>query len=229
MTTMRICKKCGIEKDFIQFDFHPKSKRIDKYRRWICIDCFGNDSFENLEGEEWVNIENTNGKYQVSSFRRFRSFCVPGTKQIKKIPTIIKKGISKTGYYVVTIYINYKPATKKSHHLFAKSFIPNPKNLPEVNHINGDPLDDRKENLEWSTHADNMRHAFRTGLIPIGEDRKNRKLTREQALAIFNSNKTRKEISDEFKISNHYVCEIKKGIYWRSLHKTKEELYKHTN
>lgn len=52
------------------------------------------------------------------------------------------------------------------HRLVAEAHIPNPCNLPEVNHIDGNPRNNIAENLEWVTGADNKRHAFASGLIP---------------------------------------------------------------
>lgn len=46
------------------------------------------------------------------------------------------------------------------HRLLADAFIPNPNNLPEVNHINEDKTDNRIENLEWCNHRNNMRHTL---------------------------------------------------------------------
>ena len=50
------------------------------------------------------------------------------------------------------------------------TFIPNPRNNPEVNHINGIKTDNRISNLEWVTHKENMLHAWATGLHPNTRD-----------------------------------------------------------
>ncbi len=51
------------------------------------------------------------------------------------------------------------------HRLIAELFVSNPGQLPIVNHINDDRLDNRLENLEWVTHAQNVQHAYDCGLI----------------------------------------------------------------
>ena len=50
------------------------------------------------------------------------------------------------------------------HRLVAKAFIPNPNNLPTVNHKNGNKHDNRVENLEWNSYSDNNQHAYANGL-----------------------------------------------------------------
>lgn len=67
------------------------------------------------------------------------------------------------GHQVVDIVINGKRAHKYVHRLVAEAFIPNPMNYPEVRHMDGDPYNNAATNLEWGTHADNMKDAQRHG------------------------------------------------------------------
>lgn len=55
-------------------------------------------------------------------------------------------------------------SSKRVHRMVAETWIPNPNNYTQVNHINGDKDDNRVENLEWVTPSQNLRHAYRTGL-----------------------------------------------------------------
>ena len=50
------------------------------------------------------------------------------------------------------------------HRVIAETFIPNPNNLPCVNHKDGNKQNNRVDNLEWCTHSENTLHSFRTGL-----------------------------------------------------------------
>lgn len=68
-------------------------------------------------------------------------------------------------YHTVCAQIDGKQRHFYVHRLVAEAFIPNPLNKPQVNHIDGNPSNNKVENLEWVTNFENMTHAYKTGLI----------------------------------------------------------------
>ncbi len=65
------------------------------------------------------------------------------------------------------------------HRLVADAFIPNPKNLPEVNHLDANPLNPRANNLEWVSHGENTAYTYKIGNRPIGKMHHFSKLKRD--------------------------------------------------
>ena len=75
--------------------------------------------------------------------------------------------VLKTGtrdYLAYKLCSNGEEWTVQAHRLVASVFIPNPDNLPEVNHIDGDKKNNCVSNLEWVSRQANIQHAFDTGL-----------------------------------------------------------------
>lgn len=68
------------------------------------------------------------------------------------------------GYIIVNLCLNGVKITEKVHRLVAQKYIPNPDNLPEVNHIDGDKTNNNDWNLEWCDNSYNKIHAYKTGL-----------------------------------------------------------------
>lgn len=89
-----------------------------------------------------------NPKYLVSNYGRVKN----------KNGNILTPAISKKGYLHVCLYYNnrYDKKTIRIHRLVAETFIPNPNNYKEVNHINSIRTDNRVENLEWCTRKYNI-------------------------------------------------------------------------
>lgn len=84
-------------------------------------------------------------------------------------------------YKKITLYFPTGLKSFNIHRLVAEKFIPNPDNLPCVNHKDGNKFNNHKDNLEWTTYAGNSQHAVSVGLIigAKGENNGQSKLTRD--------------------------------------------------
>lgn len=99
--------------------------------------------------EEWRDIPEYEGRYQVSNLGK-----------VKNVESnYILKPIDSHGYkYVHFCHKGNKRKNKAIHRLVAMVFLPNPRNLPEVNHKDGDKSNNNVSNLEWCSHKQNNIH-----------------------------------------------------------------------
>jgi hypothetical protein len=67
------------------------------------------------------------------------------------------------------IYVKIGSKSYRMHRLVAQTYLPNPENKPQVNHIDGNKHNNMLCNLEWATHSENMQHACDTGLRPVSD------------------------------------------------------------
>ena len=92
--------------------------------------------------EIWKDIKDYEGHYQVSNLSRVKSIKF-GKERILKPVT------DRHGYLIVGLWKNNKQKTYKVHRLVAEAFLPNPYNLPQVNHKDENPFNNNVNNLEW--------------------------------------------------------------------------------
>ena len=102
-----------------------------------------------MKKEYWKPVVGYEGHYQVSNFGRVKSI-----KFGKEI--MLKQHINiKGGYYYVCLLKNGKHKNYYVHRLVAQAFIPNPNNLPQVNHKDENKTNNNVDNLEWCTNEYN--------------------------------------------------------------------------
>jgi HNH endonuclease len=102
--------------------------------------------------------------------------------------------------------------------VIALRYLPNPLNLPVVNHIDGNKENNALTNLEWSTGSDNERHAHRTGLkTGRGSSNSNAKLTSAQVLAIRQSQENVSSIADTFGVAKSTIINILSRKTWKHI------------
>jgi hypothetical protein len=109
--------------------------------------------------EIWVPITGSDGKYFISNNG------VVESRITNKKAVVLSKRIDRAGYDTVRLSINGKSTTKYVHRLLADAFITRIHGKDYVNHKNGIKTDNRIENLEWVTHAENIDHAYLHSLI----------------------------------------------------------------
>lgn len=119
--------------------------------------------------EKWKPAKGFEDYYEVSTF---------GSVRRKGCEHALKCFVSN-GRRIVDLWCNGQRKMYRVHRLVAETFIPNPENKPEVNHINGDPMNNCVWNLEWATRSENQLHAYAHGLASCTKA-KRRKLSDAQ-------------------------------------------------
>ena len=143
--------------------------------------------------EIWKDIEGYEGLYQVSNLGRVRSLDRVDSKGRHKCGQIMKLSLNEKGYVKITLWKNGKKKDYKVHRLVAEAFLPNPNNLPQVNHkdeiksnnmiwVNEDgSIDYNKSNLEWCDNKYNINYSWSIPVYSVnlntGEYRKYPSLT----------------------------------------------------
>lgn len=109
--------------------------------------------------EIWKQVNSWEGYYWVSNLGRVKN----------RYNKILALQLRANGYYQITLWKGkYINKTYTVHRLVAEAFIPNPDNLPQINHKDHNRLNNRADNLEWCTPKYNSNHK-RNNRKPLGE------------------------------------------------------------
>lgn len=175
--------------------------------------------------EIWKAIEGFEGLYEVSNLGRVRSLDRTYPNNYRPHKGIIKKfalcgGRGHNKYPTVGLQrVNPKFKTGALvHRLVAKAFIPNPDNKPEVNHIDGNKLNNHVDNLEWCTRKENVQHSSDNGLLRCDGVHFNAKLNVANVVQIKKelANGTRKcAIAKKYNVEVGTVYAISYNKSWR--------------
>lgn len=161
--------------------------------------------------------------YEVDQTGKVRSIerTLPFGKTVRKYPAkVLKPTADNKGYKRINI-TNGKKVTV--HRLVAETFIPNPKNLPQVNHIDSNPRNNNVTNLEWTDHTGNMLHYMKTlkfaKTCPRGERSGKAKLTAKQVKQIRKNGKiaTYTKLAKQYGVSYVSIRSIILGLGWKHI------------
>ena len=118
-----------------------------------------------MKGEIWKDIEGYDGLYEVSNTGKVKSLNYRRTGKEK----ILKPQDNGKGYLYVILYKDGKMKSCRVNRLVAQAFLPNPDNLPEVNHIDQCRTNNNVENLEWCTTHYNVEYSQAKAVIGINK------------------------------------------------------------
>lgn len=151
--------------------------------------------------------------YEISNIGDFRN---------KNTGKFLKARVLKTGYMSIAPSHDGKQRHYSLHRIIAIHFIANPNNYEQINHKDGNKINNNILNLEWVTARENVKHSYTTGLKinPKGPKNPKSKLKIDDILEIkrlLNLKVLQKDIAKKFNISQSIVSKIKIKKMWEHL------------
>ena len=114
--------------------------------------------------EVWIPVKGYEGLYEVSNLGEVKSLPKISGTCMRQEKILSKNRLSKDGYIRVALAKNGKPHEFKVHKIVAEHFVPNLQNKETVNHIDGNKLNNRIDNLEWADRHEQLIHAYKLEL-----------------------------------------------------------------
>jgi hypothetical protein len=167
--------------------------------------------------EQWRPVVGWEGIYEVSNLGRVKRVA---TEPRNRCGKILKNRVSNYGYENVELSRQpYRTEVKQVHEMVAGAFIgPKPPGT-EINHKDGNKRNNRWDNHEYVTHAENSRHAVATGLMRTGDKCHTAKLSETQAREILALAGTmmQKDIAAKYGVHFKTVSDLVLGKTWRCI------------
>lgn len=220
-----------------------------------------NTNLNDLEGEVWKPMVGHEKIFHISNMgrvKRLEGYSVSNRinkktgKPYKQ--TYIRLGekilvgtLNKKNY--VTIHLGYNrdtdPTSKTKkfsilvHREVAKSFIPNPQNLPQINHINGNTYDNNVSNLEWCDNDYNQKHRYEIlnrekTIINVNKDRVVKVHKYDKSGKLLKTYDSISEAAKENNTTTGNICKVDRGyrmtaggFVWKVDKKSRRERYRH--
>lgn len=176
----------------------------------------------------WKPVPGYEGLYEVSDCGLIRSLERQrrGHKSTFRVGDRLLKAQMVGGYLMVRLYKQRGNGVaweaKTVHRLVAEAFLPNPANLPVVNHLDGVKANCAAANLEWTTHSENIRHAYASGLkiAKRGSDHAMARLNESQVVEIkarLRAGESQRLIGLAYGVGRGAIRDIKLGKSWAHL------------
>lgn len=166
--------------------------------------------------EEWADWP-LNSLYQVSNQGRVKRKEFTTTHNRTWKERILTNTETSDHYLKVGVKINGQQKDLRVHQLVAQTWIDNPYEYSEINHLNGNKLDNRVENLEWSNSKLNSQHASQNNLQPKGIQTYKGKLTKEQRDEIVQkyntTNISKRQLAKDYNVSHTTINAIFQNKY----------------
>jgi hypothetical protein len=183
--------------------------------------------------EMWRDVPNYEGKYQVSNIGRVRSLRYMRGKcnVLLKEPLILKQysGEKTRNYMMIGLNKNNKRQSYRVHRLVLEAFCGFRPAGKEAAHLNGDPSDNRIQNLMWATQEENLNHKRIHGTIIRGSMINNAKLKESDIPVIFKlryQGMSSRELAARFKVGWTTMKYLLAGKTWVHAHPRKQSARK---